>query len=235
MTQNLLNPDAKADEDAVSKQTDQAFAHKQRMPEKFINPETGEIRTEALLKSYLALEKRMSQKAQGIFPSKPDEYNIACPHGLFDADADLNEKMFEKGFSEEQVQLVYDMAAEYMVPMILEMAAEFEADREVERLEAFFGGKEQWEQVSRQLIAYGQKNLPHTVLQGLASSFEGVKALYRMMQDEIPQLSINSDPMNMGSEKDVQGMVKDPRYWRDKDPEFISKVTQSFEQLYASE
>lgn len=68
------------------------------------------------------------------------------------------------------------------------MDAEFQADREVERLVAEFGGLEQWEEVSLQLLEYGRRNLPPSVLEGMACSFEGVMALYHLMKGEASSL-----------------------------------------------
>ena len=32
---------------------------------------------------------------------------------------------------------------------------------------------------------------------------------------------------------DLQAMMSDPKYWRDKDPSFIAKVTEGFQRLYS--
>ena len=34
-------------------------------------------------------------------------------------------------------------------------------------------------------------------------------------------------------EKDLQSMMRDPKYWRDKDPAYIAKVTAGFEKIYS--
>ena len=132
------------------------------------------------------------------------------------------------------MQEVYDLAAERMVPMIVELAGEFQADREVEKLVNHFGGPEQWKEVSRQLLAFGQKNLPSEVLNNLSSSFEGVLALEKMMQGEEPALTRNADAAAAEGEQDLQAMMRDPRYWREKDPAFVSKVTDGFQRLYGN-
>jgi hypothetical protein len=38
--------------------------------------------------------------------------------------------------------------------------------------------------------------------------------------------------MSSNAEKDLQSMMKDPKYWRDKDPAFIAKVTDGFQSVY---
>ena len=163
------------------------------IPAKF-KDESGAVRVQSIINSYNELEKKMSSGAPAAapanLPASPDEYCVECQHGLFQPDADVNKRLFESGLSNDQVQAVYDLAAERLVPMIAELAAEFQADREVEKLVNHFGGADQWRDISRQLLAFGQKNLPPEVLSNLSSSFEGVLALQRMMKGEEPPLGI---------------------------------------------
>lgn len=217
MNENLL-------EEPVEEMSDDGI------PTKFKDPETGEVRVDALLKSYKELEKKLSGVAKP--PASADEYEVDCSHGMFEPDAELNAKLHAQGFTKEQVQTVYDAAAEKLIPLIASMAGEFQADREVERLVAEFGGVEQWEEISKQLLTYGRKNLPEDVLDGLASSYEGVMALYRMMKGKTPSLRLDAEGETGTDEKDLRAMMRDPKYWRDKDPSFIAKVTEGFEKLY---
>ena len=217
------------------------------VPDKFWDAEAGTIRVDALLKSYAELEKKLSSsipqpeddetrarflRAAGV-PASADEYQVSVRDNLFEPDTELNKRLHAKGFNSEQVQEVYDLAVEKMVPMILDMAAEFQADREVERLIDYFGGQDQWREASRQMLAFGQKNLPQPVLEGMGSSYEGIIALYKMMQSEEPQtVGGETKPVSSNAEKDLHSMMKDPKYWRDKDPAYIAKVTDGFKNLY---
>lgn len=205
------------------------------LPEKFRDAETGEANIPALISSYRELEKKLSGMApKPIVPATPEEYCIDCSHGLFSVDPDVNKKLHEHGFTAEQVQMVYDLAAEKLIPAILEMTQEFQADREVEKLVSAFGGPEKWAEMSRQLLAYGQKNLPPQVLDNLSSSFEGVMALHRMMKGQEPRLH-PSQPAANASETDLQAMMRDPRYWRDRDPAFVARVTEGFQKVYGGQ
>lgn len=212
--------------------TEQPQTETMPIPEKFRDPETGELRTESLLQSYSELERKLSGMPRP--PASPDEYCVDCAHGLFEPDQEINQRLFEKGFTPEQVQAVYDLAAEKFVPMILEFANEFKADREVERLVAAFGGEEKWNEVSRQLLAFGKKNLPPEMLSSLSGSFEGVMALYRMMKGDEPGISLQPETAGAEtSEGDLQQMMRDPRYYRDRDPAFVAKVTEGFKKMYS--
>ncbi|HBR68548.1 MAG TPA: hypothetical protein DEA55_04135 [Rhodospirillaceae bacterium] len=201
------------------------------IPEKFMDPKTKAVRVQAILDSYNALERKMSQTPSA--PKSPEEFCIDCSHGLFQPDMEVNKRLHAKGFSHEQAQEVYDLAAERMIPMIMDMAAEFHADREVEKLVGHYGGPERWQEISRQLLAFGQKNLPPDVLGNLSSSFEGVLALERMMKSNEPSLQRGSDNVPTGmDEKELNSMMRDPRYWRDRDPAFVAKVTEGFQKMF---
>ncbi|MEM9469621.1 MAG: hypothetical protein AAF988_05605 [Pseudomonadota bacterium] len=201
------------------------------IPAKFKDPETGAVRLEQMVKSYKELEKRLS--AAPSIPKAADDYKVTCDHGLFTSDEAINKRLHEKGFTNEQVQFVYDLAAEVMVPMIVDMAGDFEADREIEKLIEHFGGPDQWQEISRQLLSFGQKALPADVLDTLSSSYDGVLALHRMMNNEEPSVTIKAEEKANGQEgMDLQSMMRDPKYWRDKDPSFIAKVTEGFQRLY---
>ena len=201
------------------------------IPEKFKDPSTGELKVDSLLTSYTELEKKLSRTPSA--PKSPDDYCIDCKHGYFDVDKDLNKKRHEKGCTNDQVQIVYDLAAERLVPLVLQMAAEYSAEREIEKLVSHFGGEEKWREVSRQLLVFGQKALPSDVLDTLSSSYEGVLALYRMMKGEEPGLSRTADIKGASqNELDLQSMMRDPKYWRDQDPSFVNKVTEGFQKLY---
>ena len=234
------------------------------IPEKFRDPKTGALRVEALLKSYLELERRLSQSQQqpaepavvppdsASFdpasldpaqlrrllgaPESAEGYCIACDHGLFQPDPEINGRLFEAGYTPAQAQLLYDLAAERMVPLIQTVAAEFQAEREVERLVARFGGEERWREVSRQLLAWAGKTLPPAAVQGLATSYEGVMALYSMMTGSEPSALSMAGPSPGGGdgEAELRTLMRDPRYWRDRDPAVIARVTEGFQRLYPS-
>jgi len=168
-----------------------------------------------LAKSYKELERKMAHMPTP--PKSPEEYCVDCQHGMFEPDIEINRRMHAKGFTQDQAQEAYNLAAEKMVPMMHEMAADFKADREVERLINHFGGAGQWTEVSRQLLSFGQKNLPHDVLDNLSSSYEGVLALYRMMKGGEPGLKRGGSPVSSKLDEAALNAMK---------------VTQGFEGLY---
>lgn len=215
-------------------------------PEQFIDPATGDIRVDALLKSYLELERmlaRMSADPLGGLdpvrkaavlgiPETPDAYTVDCSHGLFEPDPEINAKLHASGYSQEQAQVLYDLAAERLVPMIQDIAAEFQAERELERLKSHFGGEERWREVSRQINAWAGRNLPPAAVDGLSTTFEGVMALYSMMMSKEPQALRRGGTSTPVTEADLHAIMRDPKYWRDRDPIIIARVTDGFRRLY---
>lgn len=228
----------------MTSKTDLLNSEPDNIPEKFLDKETNTVRVDALLKSYRELEKKLAAMADpanldrnkilgflGV-PEKPSDYQISISHDMFTEDEAINAKLLEKGFTRDQAQFVYDLAAEYMVPLVLDIASEFEAERQLERLYAAFGGAERYGEVAKQLLAYGRKNLSPDLLSGLSSSFEGVMVLYKMMQSGKPLAVQNADTPSL-DEGALRSMMKDPKYWREKDPAFIKKVSDGFRNVFS--
>ncbi|MBK1658052.1 hypothetical protein E2C05_00160 [Paracraurococcus ruber] len=218
------------------------------VPEKFWDPATGTLRVDALLKSYLELERRLSQRggrpgpdttpedmarfrqAMGI-PDSADAYNITSPHELCCPDATVNARLHAAQFSNDQAQLVYDLAAERLLPLIAEAAQQYEADRQREMLVHHYGGEDAFKRMAAQLAAWGRAKLPPGVYAALASTADGVMALEQMMRGQEPGLARDAAPPGPENEGELRAMMRDPRYWRSRDPQFIQRVTEGFRRL----
>lgn len=200
------------------------------LPDKFWDEEKGEIRTGSLWRSYQALEQRFS-RGEGSVPERHEDYCIEC--GDRQTDPEVNAILHRAGFSNDQAQLVYDLARHYVVPQLEASNKGIEAATVKGRLEEYFGGKERWSTVSRQLGDWGRAHLPEDVMEALGSSFEGIQALHRMMAADEPGIA-GSSKGNDGSldEKGLKKMMADPRYWRDQDKVMVDKVRAGFERLY---
>lgn len=222
------------------------------VPEKFWDPEAGALRTDALLKSYLELERKLGsmvamptdeadlasnqrlRRMLGV-PDSADEYRIETSSELLEPDSTVNARLLEAGFNQRQAQLVYELAEDYVLPLIGDAMSEMEATRDVERLAAQFGGKDAWQTTARQIKTWGDANLPPEVMGVLASSYDGVLAMHQMMQAREPSVVHESEGAGAKpSETELTRMMRDPRYWRDRDPAFVAEVTKGFKQLYPS-
>ena len=220
------------------------------IPEKFRDPRTGMIRTEALLGAYLELERRMHamvkvpgpdcspeercafHRALGV-PDSPDGYTIQSRHELLSPDAEVNRRLHSAGFTPDQAQLVYDLAHDCMLPMLAHVADDYDQRRHLDRLKEHYGGDARWSETARQVSAWGKANLPEEVYQALARSPEGVMAMERMMASGEPAMGRVPAPRDEApDEAELKRMMQDPRYWKKRDPAFIDKVSSGFRRLY---
>lgn len=206
------------------------------LAEKFWDPERGEIRVEDLARSYAELERMMSAPdapatgGSGV-PDAPEGYELDVDD-LLEIDGEVNQRLHAAGFSNDQAQLVYDLARERLVPLIEQMSAEMDDGRHVNRLLEHFGGPERFEAIRPQLRAWGQANLARDVFETLAGSAEGVIALHTMMQSGEPGLGAGAPGGGMRDEAGLKRMMADPRYWRERDPSYVAQVREGFRKLY---
>ncbi len=86
------------------------------------------------------------------------------------------------------------------------------------------------------ILMIGKNKKPEDLLESLSSSYDGVLVLERMMKSNEPGLKIRGagqSAAGASDERELQSMMRDPKYWRDKDPSFVAKVTEGFERLYS--
>ena len=54
-----------------------------------------------------------------------------------------------------------------------------------------------------------------------------------MMQSMEPDVKTDKNEVATLTEKDLRQMMQDPKYWRDKDAEYIRKIENGFKKLYS--
>ncbi|MHC8508733.1 MAG: capsid assembly protein [Rhodospirillales bacterium] len=198
------------------------------VPEKFWDADTGAVRTDALLKSYLSLEKRF-----GATPDSPDAYEIESEDPLFASDPEINARLHAEGLTNNQAQAVYALAADVMRPLAQRIAAEISAQRDVDWLAARHGGENRWRALAPQIKAWAAAEFPPEVYEQLAATREGVMALSRLMTGAEPSIGgPGASAPAAVSEDALKNMMRDPRYWRDRDPAYMARVSEGFRQLY---
>jgi hypothetical protein len=221
------------------------------VPEKFWDRAAGTIRTDALLKSYVELERKLGsmvalpgeddqdgrerlRRALGV-PASPEDYQLQARDELLEPTAEINARLHQAGFTQEQAQLVYDLAADHVLPLIDDAIGELHAERDAERLARHFGGDASWPNMARQIRTWGEANLTGEVYRTLAASYDGVVAMHQMMQAREPTvLQEANGPGGNVDEAALTRMMRDPRYWRERDPAFVGQVTEGFQRLYPS-
>lgn len=222
----------------------------ENIPEKFWDPVSSSVRVDALAASYRTLEQKLSANVSApatqpggpppvAAPSEPadpaPEYRIDTKHGLFEADSGVNEVLRDAGLTPDQAQVVYDLAARVLQPIVDEHGGERQALADDARLQQQFGGAEKWAETQRQLRVWGRRHLPSDAYESLSSSYDGGLALHRLMRHEEPSVLRGGVVGEAADEGALRRMIRDPRYWRDRDPAFVRKVSEGFKRLYPDE
>ncbi len=223
------------------------------IPEKFWNSETGEIRMDALIKSYTELEKKLGcshlipkenlteddlKKIESIrgVPESVEGYNDMFEEGGIQADIDVNEKLLAAGFTKDQVKLVYDLASEKLSPLAQKMKQELQEKTELQKLHTYFGSEERFNEIAHQVLAFGRKKMTENSLDVVCQNADGIISLYEMMQSTEPKIIKDGIGGTEDlTEDNLKKMMANPKYWRDQDPEYTDKIRQGFEKIYAKE
>ncbi len=216
------------------------------LPLKFWDAKKGEIRLQALAKSYKLLEKRLSS----IQGKKSEGSDSQQGEGAVDNSVDnLVDKIVHK--REKPLNNLVDNNDNKPVDIDVdnnkgvEDAADDIDDKNVDNvdddmalavleLERIFGGSDNWQRLRPQLMDWGQRNLPAGTFQLLSGSVEGIKALHDLMlsSPKEPRLVEGGDLPQALDESRLRRMMEDPRYWRERDPQFVNRVLRGFQQLY---
>lgn len=217
----------------------------EQIPEKFLD-EKGELKTDALVKSYCELEKKignmisvpneesdieLKQKfnhAIGV-PDSADEYPT---HSLFD-DESVREKFHEIGLTSKQVEKIYSIAEEFLQPTLKNLFELQNQTNAINELKKFFGSTEKMNDALREINAFGEKYLPSSAFDELCSTPQGIQGIYKMMQSMEPEVLTNKNVSENLTDDMLRDMMRDPKYWREQDPEYVRKIENGFKKLYS--
>ncbi|MFQ6696068.1 MAG: capsid assembly protein [Alphaproteobacteria bacterium] len=217
----------------------------EQIPEKFLN-ENGELNTSALVKSYCELEKKMSNMVT-IPTSDSDEnikqkfnHAIGVPdnvedypkNSMFD-DESVREKFHEIGLTSTQVEKIYAIAEEFLQPTLKNLFELQNQTNAINELKKFFGDEEKMNNALREINAFGERFLPHDAFDELCSTPQGIQGVYRMMQSMEPDVLTNKNESENLTDETLRNMMRDPKYWRDHDEEYIRKIENGFKKLYS--
>ena len=216
-----------------------------KIPEKFLN-EDGTLNTDSLLKSYNELEKKIGtmvsvpgntsddatrerfNRAIGV----PDDASEYPTDDMFD-DESVRQKFREIGLTCNQVEQIYKIANEYLSPVLSELFLMQNETNAYQELKNFFGGTEKMNDALRAIDAFGTKFLPHDAFDALCSTPQGIQGVYKMMQSVEPNVETQKNENQNLTDDDLRRMMRDPKYWRDSDPEYVRKIENGFKKLYS--
>ena len=217
----------------------------EQIPEKFLD-ENGELNTSALVKSYCELEKKMgsmisvpSDDSDDVTKQKfnhaigvPDNASDYPMNALFD-DESVREKFHEIGLTSKQVEKIYDIATEFLQPTLQNLFELQNQTNAMNELKKFFGSTEKMNEALKEINAFVKRFLPESTFNELCSTPQGIQGIYKMMQVQEPEIFTDKNTTENLSDDDLRNMMKDPKYWRDQDPEYVRKIENGFKKLYS--
>ena len=217
----------------------------EKIPEKFLNGD-GTLNSDALIKSYNELEKKIGgmitvpdeksdeatksrfMRAIGV-PENPDEY----PHNeLFDNE-NVRQEFHKIGLTNSQVEKIYGIAQEFLSPVISEIFSMQQESKAMSELKNFFGDEEKMHDAFVAIKSFGERFLPKDAFNELCSTPQGIQGVYKMMQSMEPHVETDGNAPEKLSDSDLRNMMRDPKYWRDHDAEYIRKIENGFKKLYS--
>lgn len=207
------------------------------LPEKYKTPED-------LANAYKALESKLGTKEEDMrnaileeiqsqaFSDRPETANdYQLPDTIDETQAVDNdllrwwaEHSFENGYSQEEFEQGIEMYAQAMMGSQPDLEAE--AARLGDNAEARIQAASN----------FANKFFPEDALpaiERMCESAEGIIAL-EAIQEALKDGSFsgNAAPMAGVSEGDLREMMRDPRYWQEKDPHYIKQVTDGWQRLH---
>ncbi len=217
----------------------------ENIPEKFLNQD-GTLNSDALMKSYTELEKKIGtmisvpdensdessvkrfRRAIGV-PDSPDEY----PHGeLFD-DENVRQEFHKIGLTKNQVEQIYNIAQKFLSPVISEILSVGQESNAMSELRNFFGDDEKMHDAFVAIKSFGERFLPSDAFDELCATPQGIQGVYKMMQSMEPSIKTDSSDIQNLTDSDLRRMMRDPKYWRDHDEEYVRKIENGFKKLYS--
>lgn len=216
-----------------------------KIPEKFLN-EDGTLNTEALMKSYSELERKIGSmitvptsdsddntkqrfnRAIGV-PETADEY----PENEIFGDENIRKKFHEIGLTTTQVEKIYSIATEFLSPVVSELFSKQNEANAIAELKNFFGTTEKMNDALNAIKTFGEKFLPNDAFEELCSTPQGIQSIYRMMQSMEPAVQTEKNETKNLTDEQLRRMMRDPKYWRDSDPEYVRKIENGFKKLYS--
>jgi hypothetical protein len=217
----------------------------EQIPEKFLN-ENGELNTDALVKSYCELEKKIggmisvpNENSDDDVKQKfnhaigvPDSANDYPKNNLFD-DESVREKFHQIGLTAKQVEQIYNIAEEFLQPTLSNLFQLQIETNAINELKNFFGSEQKMKDAMKEINAFGEKFLPKDAFDELCSTPQGIQGVYKMMQSMEPEVLTDESVNENLSDDDLRKMMQDPKYWRDHDSEYIRKIENGFRKLYS--
>ena len=172
--------------------------------------------------------KRKFNRAIGV-PESASEYP---KNDLYD-DENLREQFLQIGLTKTQVEKIYNIANEYLSPIISELFSVQDESVAINELKNFFGGVDKMNDALRAINIFGERFLPRDAFDALCATPQGIQSVYKMMQSMEPDVKTDKNETQNLTDSDLRRMMRNPKYWRDNDVEYIRKIENGFKKLYS--
>ena len=130
-------------------------------------------------------------------------------------------------------EILGDFAHEYLSPVVSDLFNVQNETVAINELKNFFGGTEKMNDAMRAINAFGERFLPRDAFDELCSTPQGIQSVYKMMQSMEPDVKTDKNETQNLTDSDLRRMMRDPKYWRDNDVEYIRKIENGFKKLYS--
>ena len=144
----------------------------------------------------------------------------------------LQEKLTEKQFTDSDITFLTNIMTEIVAKFIKNIQEKYNSLQELMKLETFFGGEKHFNEVAKQITMWATKNLPQDLFNTLNTNYFGVISLYNMMRNDDDKTFMAQEfAKDFLTEQDLKSMMKNPKYWRDKDKNFIQQIDDGWKYL----
>lgn len=215
------------------------------LPESFWDADAGQVKINELIGSYSELST-FKTEADARFANRPesaDKYEVRLPEGVtlpegtefkVDENSPLVKAARHLVFNSGGDQAAFDgIVKAYIEDALMDTANAAEiAKQEIAALGE--NGQARIDAVS----TYAKANFPEDEANALLDSMTSAKAVSAIekliSKAQGPGMQGQGSSAGQASitQTDLDEMQKDPRYWRDKDPEFLKKVQDGYKKLY---
>ena len=220
----------------------------ENVPEKFWNADTGEVRTDDLLKSNAHLEQFVGGKKDELkeqiinelsdeaIAEAPEEYVVSeMPEGVTEEEVKESaigqwwtDHCKENAYTQEEYQRGINMYFDHAINQMPN--ADEEMAKLGENAEARMDAVESWLDVS---YPPAQADL---LINKLGQDAEGIEFLEQLMEDKKQSIGSQQqyEPRQQLTIEDVRAKMRDPRYFdsRHRDPAYVKEVDADFNRLY---
>ena len=199
---------------------------KEREEKKGENMKTSNIKTENN-----SFQKRDLLEL-ALITNGAENTNVNIDNYFFNLKKEIIKILHEKQIPDSMVDILTDIITEISLKYIKNIAEKYNSLQELMKLETFFGGEKNFNEVSKQITMWATKNLTPDLFNTLNTNYWGVISLYNMMRSYEDKTFIDQEfEKDFLTEKDLKAMMKNPKYWRDKDKNFIAQIDEGWKYL----